>query len=322
MHARPLPRTVTRAPALASRGIARRPGGAHALASAIGNRGFCALIARETKTAPPQKARKLDYTKAERQNKRYAAPATDTSIWGLGWESKLAGVQGGAELDKLWKAGSYEAFADAVAAIQGAQGQKGAAVDGVLGPGTWSKLAGLGEAMASIPVVENTDDLCYMATQRRFEGGTSHATGKGFALPKGTSKKVFDAIISTSIADIQSVEEQYRGTGAAGALVYSGKGTFVSDADIWAGQLKPGAAMQVWRSKAAYDLLVQGEVAQKKGKARAITKDDADFYGTSYVFLRYEGTNNETLVVRHHSGVETHPKSDWAVWIAANPSGP
>jgi hypothetical protein len=319
MLARQASREATRLP-LGPRRIARRPGDRAALASAIGNRAFCRLIARDdkVKAKPPAKAPKLDYAEAEKQNKQYAALATETSIWGLGWESKLAAVA--PDLDALWKAGSYNAFADAVAALQVKQGATGAAIDGKLGPGTWSKLAGLGEAMASIPVVKDTEGLCYMATQRRFEGGTPRATGSSFKLPKGTSSKVFDAIISTSIKDIQLVDAQYRATGAAGALVYSGKGTFVSEADIWGGKLKPGAAMQVWADKAAYDLLVKGEATDAKGKARAITKDDANFRGTSYVFLRYEGANNEKVVVRHHSGVEVHPKSDWAVWIAANPS--
>jgi hypothetical protein len=306
-------------PALAARRIARRPGDHAALASAIGNRAFCALIARDdrAKVKPATKTPKIDYAEAEKQNKAYAAPATETAIRGLGWEGKLATVA--PDLDALWKAGKYNEFADAVAALQDKQGAKGKAVDGMLGPGTWSKLAGLGEAMASIPVVKDTEGLCYMATQRRFEGGTPRATGSSFKLPKGSKTKVFDAIISTSIKDIKLVEEKYRATGAAGALVYAGKGTFVSEADIWAGKLKPGAAMQVWADKSAYELLVKGETTDAKGKARAITKDDANFLGTSYVFLRYEGANNEKVVVRHHSGVEVHPKSDWAVWIAANP---
>jgi hypothetical protein len=301
-------------PALGHR-IARRPGGHAALASAIGNRAFCRLISRDAK--PAVKAPKLDYAEAEKQNRIYAAPATEKAIRGLGWESKLAALA--PDLDALWKAGRYNEFADGVAALQVQQGQKGKAIDGQLGPGTWSKLAGLGEAMASIPVVRDTDDLCYMATQRRFEGGTPRATGSAFKLPKGTDKKVFDAIISTSIKDIKLVEAKYRATGAAGALVYAGKGTFVSEADIWAGKLKPGAAMQVWHDKSAYELLVKGETTDDKGKARAITKDDANFLGTSYTFIRYEGANHEKVVVRHHSGVEVHPKGDWAVWIAANP---
>jgi hypothetical protein len=115
------------------------------------------------------------------------------------------------------------------------------------------------------------------------------------------------------------VDEQYRATGAAGALVYSGQGTFVSEADIWAGKLQTGAAMQVWAYKDSYDLLRKGEFTEKDGKTRPIKKGDANFLGTSYVFLRYDDTTNEKLLVRHHSGVEWVSKSDWAVWVAANP---
>ena len=272
--------------------LARRPGGAAALASAVGNRNFCALIARnEKKTA--KKASKLDYAKAELANRRYAQPPSETAVSALGWATKLAGVA--PDLDALWKADDQQGFTDAVAALQVTQGSKGKAVDGVLGPTTWSRLAGLGEGMASIPVVKNTDDLCYMATQRRIEGGTWRATGKAFKRPKGATKKNFDTIIATHAGKMMDIDKEYRGSGAAGALVYSGQGTFVPEADIWAGKLKPGAAMQVWKHSSAYDLLQTGEVTEK-GKQRPITKKDADFYGTSYVFLRYDDTTNDRML--------------------------
>ena len=82
--------------------MARRPGGAAALASAVGNRNFCALIARdEKKTA--KKASKLDYAKAELANAalRRAAVRRPRSVpWARA--SKLAGVA--PDLDALWKA--------------------------------------------------------------------------------------------------------------------------------------------------------------------------------------------------------------------------
>lgn len=298
--------------------MARRPGGAAALASAVGNRNFCALIARdEKKTA--KKASKLDYAKAELANRSYAAPPSETAVSALGWASKLAAVA--PDLDALWKADDQPGFADAVAALQVTQGFKGKAIDGVLGPTTWSRLAGLGEGMASIPVVQNTEGLCYMATQRRIEGGTRRATGKSFKLPKGAKSKHFDTIIAVRAGKMRSVDKQYRGAGAAGALVYSGQGTFVPEADIWAGKLKAGAAIQVWAEKTAYDLLQEGEVTEN-GKTRPITKEDANFLGTSYVFLRYDDTTNDKMLVRHHSRVEWRSKSDWAVWVAANPGVP
>ena len=310
------------AAAPAGRRVARRSGGTAALASAVGNRAFCALIARDDKTTRKPKATtpKLDYARAEKQNRSFAQQPSQSAPWGLGWEAKLGAVA--ADLDTLWKAGTPNPFADAVAALQVKQGSKGKAVDGVLGPTTWSRLAGLGEGMASIPVVENTDDLCYMATQRRFEGGALRATGKRFSLPKGTSKKDFDTIIATHAGKMMDIELQYRATGAAGALVYSGQGTFVTEADIWAGKLQTGAAMQVWADKDAYDLLRKGEFTGKDGKTRPIKKGDANFLGTSYVFLRYDDKTNDKMLVRHHSGVEWVSKSEWAVWVAANPGAP
>ena len=298
--------------------LARRPGGAAALASAVGNRNFCALVARQ-KRAAATKAPKLDYAKAEQANRGYAQPPSETAVSALGWAGKLAGVA--PALDALWKADDQQGFADAVAALQVTQGSKGKAVDGVLGPVTWSRLAGLGEGMASIPVVKNTEGLCYMATQRRIEGGTQRATGKSFKLPKGAKKKHFDTIIAVRAGKMRDVDKQYRGAGAAGALVYSGQGTFVPEADIWAGKLKAGAAIQVWYDKAAYDLLQVGEVTEK-GKTRPIKKGDANFLGTSYVFLRYDDKTNDRMLVRHHSGVEWQNRSDWAVWVAANPGAP
>ncbi len=316
MVARQLPRESPRQRPSALPALARRPGGAAALASAIGNRNFCALIARDEKPGTKKKASKLDYAKAELQNRSYAQPPAETAVTALGWGGKLAAVA--PDLDALWKADDQQGFADAVAALQVTQGSKGKAVDGVLGPTTWSRLAGLGEGMASIPVVEKTDGLCYMATQRRIEGGTRRATGTSFKLPKGANWKDFDTIIAVRAGKMASVDQQYRGAGAAGALVYSGQGTFVPEADIWAGKLKAGAAIQVWAEKAAYDLLQVGEVTEK-GKTRPIKKGDANFLGTSYVFLRYDDKTNDRVLVRHHSGVEWHDKSDWAVWVAANP---
>jgi len=338
MIARLHPTQSARAPGAAPLVAARRPGGPERLrplAHAIGNRAFRRLIARQMgdvkladrafdvaeRKRKVLAALKLNYKKVEEQNKRYAQPTTDTKPSALGWEVKLAGVPGGAALDALWRAGKHKEFADAVAELQydQAKTQKEInAIDGILGPVTWSRLAGLGEAMASLPVVQNTDKLCYMATQRRFEGGSLRATGKAFDLPTGATQKTFDIIISTKLGEIGTVEEKYRGTGAAGALVYSGRGTFVPEADIWAGKLKTGAAMQVWYDADAYKLIRRGTI-NEKGKERPLEKTDANFFGTSFTFLRYDAAKSDRIWVRHHSGVEWHDKSSWAVWVAANP---
>ena len=66
----------------------------------------------------------------------------------------------------------------------------------------------------------------------------------------------------------------------------------------------------------------QGRVHREDGKTRAIKKGDANFLGTSYVFLRYDDKTNDKMLVRHHSGVEWVSKTEWAVWVAANPGAP
>src|SRR5205823_2686733 len=118
--------------------------------------------------------------------------------------------------------------------------------------------------MASIQEVvwPESERLCYEATQERIERGTKLATGKSFALPTDRSASVYRAILATIPDRMLDVDVQYRGTGAAGAMVYAGLGQFVTEAGIWSGQLRPGAAMQVWGSRKDYDLLIAGEIAE------------------------------------------------------------
>jgi hypothetical protein len=185
-------------------------------------------------------------------------------------------------------------------------------IDGIVGPGTWSRMAGLGEAMASIATVLSPDAqrLCYKGSEERINRGYRMATGRGFELPEDATASVFNAILATMPGRMKDVELQYRGTGAAGALVYSGLGEFVPRADIFKGGLRPGAAMQVWKHKDAYDLLRAGE----------ITEGDANFYGTSFVFIRYDTDTNERILVRHFSGTEWHTQADFDVWVRRTPS--
>jgi hypothetical protein len=298
------------------------------LASVVGNRAFTNLIARqmgEVRVAEHKQEvlqrLKLNYARAESQNKRYAKATTERTPDSLGWETKLAAAAGGAELLALWKAGRYAEFADAVAARQLDLGFRESEIDGILGPGTWSRIAGLGEAMADIDetVFQASETLCYKATEERMKRGFRRATGEAFKLPEGAQESTFAAIIASFPDRMLDVDERYRGTGAAGALVYSGLGAFVSEDDIWAGKLAPGATLQVWRHKGAYDLLRKGEVTEK-GKTRRITDSDANYFGTSYVFVRYDTQSNERVLVRHFGGLEWVGKGDWAVWVAANPT--
>jgi hypothetical protein len=96
-------------------------------------------------------------------------------------------------------------------------------------------------------------------------------------------------------------------------------GSFVAAGDMWAGGLQPGATIQVWKHKSAYELLRKGEITEG-GKTRRLNDHDADFFGTSYVFVRYDTQNPERVLVRHFGGLEWVSKGQWAVWVAADPA--
>ena len=288
---------------------------AHELAH-VGQRTEGPPTLRRQDAAPATPAKpKIDYRKAKRENEKYAKPDL------LGWESKLGTIVGGAfkAWADLWAAGRHDEFADAIAEHQALLGWKGSAVDGVLGPGTWGRIAGFGEAMAGIVAVhwEKSEELCYVATTERLKRGYKLTTGEALELGEDVSARTFDIIIATQLHRLKDVDATYRGTGAAGALVYAGLGKFVPEDEIWAGGVRPGAAMQVWGSRSAYDLLVEGEI-DADGEKRPLRETDADFYGTSFVFVRYDPENEERMLVRHFGRSEWMDRSDYDVWIAAN----
>jgi hypothetical protein len=258
---------------------------------------------------------RIDYAKARKQNMALS------KIGALGWETKLPAVAGGAykDLADLWSKGEFDAFADAVASRQFDLNLPEMSIDGIIGPGTWARMAGLGEAMASITTVLSPDAqrLCYKGSEERLKRGYQLASGRGFELPEDATASEFNAILASMPGRMKDIAVKYRGTGAAGALVYAGLGEFVPQADIFKGGLRPGAAMQVWGHKNAYDLLLAGEITEK-GKRRRITEADANFYGTSFVFVRYDTDTNERILVRHFSGTEWHKQADFDVWVAAN----
>lgn len=289
---------------------------AHELAHVRQHREPASLRRQEPAAPAPAKPR-IDYARAKRQNEAYAKPDS------LGWETKLGSIAGGAyrAWADLWAAAKHDEFADAIAEHQVLAGWSGRDVDGVLGPSTWARIAGLGEAMAGIVGVTwpKSEELCYVASTERLKRGYERATGAALELGGEEAATTFDLIISTRVDRMSDVDVAYRGTGAAGALVYAGLGTFVAEADIWTGGLRPGAAIQVWGLQASYDLLVAGEI-DEDGTKRPLTEDDANFFGTSFVFVRYDTENPERMLVRHFGSSEWAERSHYEVWIAANTS--
>ena len=184
---------------------------------------------------------------------------------------------------------------------------------------TWAQISGIGEAIAGIQKVRWVDSeyVCTTATAERIKRGHKLVTGKSLKLSEYKTMSGYNAILQSSTGRMLDVDVKYRGAGAAGALAYAGLGELLSEADIWAGKLKPGAAIQVWGSKKAYKLLRAGEIGKGKNKRR-INNADANFYGTSFVFVRYDSKNNERMLVRHYGVTQWKSKSSYAVWIAAN----
>jgi hypothetical protein len=338
-RATPLTRVASEALEFAAPGLVMGSEAILALQRTAGNQAVCRLVAGTPADTPrglslllrqasavgteaPSNAMakvKLNYARAKTQNVRYSKPTQVNAPNALGWATKLAAIPEGAALQALWSRKDYNAFARAVAERQLAAGVAPKAVDGILGPATWSRLAGLGEAMASVSEVhrEQSEALCYEATEERLRRGYQLATGSRFEFESKEQKSTFDTILASFPGKMLDVEEQYRGSGAAGALVHLGLGSFVAGNAIWTGALKPGAALQVWKHRKAYDLLRIGEVQDGK-TTRRLTNADADFYGTSFVFVRYDSKRKDKILVRHFGSLEWHVVSDFDVWVAAN----
>jgi hypothetical protein len=293
---------------------------AHELTHVVQQNGEGSAVQCDKRETAEKPTPTINYKKAEKLNKAHAKPNS------LGWESKLATISGGKfkAWSELWTKGLYNDFADAVAQHQLDEGTPVKLVTGVLDLKTWSKIAGYGEAMAGLENVfgEKAKEVCTLATLERVHRGHKLATGTRFKLPKGISGKMFNWIFQTIESRMADVEETYRATGAAGAMVYAGKATFVNEADIWSGGLLPGAPMQVWGSRDGYNMLRKGVIEYKvrgKVKTRRIKPEDGNFYGTSFVFVRYDNPDKPTkMLVRHFGGEEWHKPSDYQVWVAAN----
>jgi hypothetical protein len=263
--------------------------------------------------ATAAKKRTIKYAEVKQANTAYAGAEN------LGWGTKLETIANGAFKSwwTEWNAGNFDTFADLVYDHQESN-KIGKKPDGVLGLKTWTQITGdLGEAVAGITKVTGEGErVCTMASKSRIETALENRNEK-LTFGTGKSEETYNIILQSMIGKMADVDLEYRGTGAAGAVVYAGLATFVPEADIWAGKLRPGALIQVWGSTAAYDMLRQAEITDAKGQKRRITKDDADYYGTSMVFVSY-GKTNEELILRHFDGTETHEKGDYDKWVAAN----
>ncbi len=85
------------------------------------------------------------------------------------------------------------------------------------------------------------------------------------------------------------------GYGVGGALAHGGEAALVTDSDVWSGNLKPGAALQIWHST-DQDNITQGG-------------------GHSQIFIRYTYDANEAIdgmeVFDNSGAIETISRSDY-----------
>jgi hypothetical protein len=269
--------------------------GADARAGALaglGNAGVARLLARQPATATRRVSTQgINLAKAERQNRALATR--------LGWEDRLAEFR--PEWAALWAGDDVDGFADAVAAWQRASKIK--PVDGILGRGSWARIRPIGEVIAERAVdMAESKKTCFVAAKERLTEGYKQATGE--KLGTGDDADMFNWILKSRVDKMSEIPEEYRATGAPGALVYAGRGTFVSEAGIWDDkELLPGAALQVWGSRSGYESLVDATAT-------------GGVYGTSAVFVRYEG--DDQMVVLHFDRAETWSRDSYDVFIGAN----
>ena len=285
-------RQRTHAPSLRRDRIARQSARAPSPYSSVlalqrraGNAAVTQLLQRQPAVLP-----KIDYARATERNKKYAKK--------LKWEGKLAGLK--PEWDKAWKDSNFGTFAELVAAFQ--VEQKLEPADGQLGPTTWNRLRPIGDVIADRSVNwAKSESVCSIATQERLTEGYRQATGQ--ALVDEANSDKFRVILHSISSRMKDVDEQYRATGAAGALVFLGIGTFVTQDEIWDGKaLLPGAAMQVWRKKSDVERVKQGKEPKSTG--------------TSFVFIKYVGENS--MQVKHFGDFDTIKKSSYQFWVGAN----
>lgn len=147
--------------------------------------------------------------------------------------------------------------------------------------------------------------LCYETCFARVKKA---GNSLGVQVPAWSNSSLFGIMWGSLIAqpDWKKVPEEYKGLGAAGAMVYAGHGTLVDMEGIWRGDLEPGAVIQVWGTAADYANV-------KKGKSA---------YGHSFIFLNYiySGSVISGMAIADQGYQNSEPlaRGDWGVWIGAN----
>ena len=164
---------------------------------------------------------------------------------------------------------------------------------------------------------------CLSVSKTRFEKAYQAIYGRSvykdlpdsMATTHYTPREVFDYLYVSASGTHEgwrSLPINYRGKGNAGAIAYAGMGNLVDWYGIWSGKLRPGALMQVWKRRNAYELVVQG-----------ISKKDFDAFGHSFIFMGYvHDEDNKIIGIKiADQGYQSYRPllpNDYEVWWAVN----
>jgi hypothetical protein len=130
-----------------------------------------------------------------------------------------------------------------------------------------------------------------------------------------TPRQVFDNLYASTSGTHKgwrTLPKKFRGSGNAGAIACAGMGELLNGDEIWSGQLRPGAPMQVWRDKNDYREVVKG-----------ISDPEIDPFGHSFIFLSYVRDAEEEIVGikiadQGYQSQRTLVQTDYAIWWGVN----
>jgi len=158
--------------------------------------------------------------------------------------------------------------------------------------------------------VKKPGGACYDTTYNRVAAALRKIGGT--TLPANNAANDFACLFGSLVGMTtrwQTLDENYRGKGAAGAMASMGLGTLVDSDGIWRGDLLPGAVIQVWKTADDYASVKAG-------------KKPGDI-GHSFIFMNYvrEGAAITGMAVAdqgyYHLDEPARP-ADWAFWVGAN----